>query len=304
MKKIVGIPNALGYHRYGVLWETFLQELNVPFVVSTETNGQILAEGTRCSVDETCLPAKLYLGHVASLVGRCDSILVPRLQRLGREEEFCVRFWGLYDTVQTAFPNEYLLSYELKSERRGHELNAFLQLGRSLGKPFHVAARAYQIAKQRQDSANQTRIANTQAKLQRPGTKILIATQSYIAHDPYLGGVVAKQIRRMGAEPLFTDGWDQRMCRAHYTALSTDLYWITNQEILGAITLAKGQIDGIILLTAFPCGSDCLANELVLRRVQGVPLIQILLDEQQGQEGLATRIESFLDMLEQRKCAV
>ena len=65
--------------------------------------------------------------------------------------------------------------------------------------------------------------------------------------------------------------------------------------------MAHASVDGIILLTAFPCGSDCLANELVLRRVKHVPVIQIVLDGQEGQEGLLTRIESFFDMLDQRR---
>jgi len=85
--------------------------------------------------------------------------------------------------------------------------------------------------------------------------------------------------------------------------LSSDLYWITSREILGAIQEARGQVDGIILLTAFPCGSDCLTNELILRRVRDLPVIQIILDDNDGLTGLQTRIESFLDMIAQRKQA-
>ena len=62
-------------------------------------------------------------------------------------------------------------------------------------------------------------------------------------------------------------------------------------------------MDGILLVTAFPCGTDSLANELVLRREKHLPIAQILLDEQQGMAGMQTRIECFMDILHERSCA-
>ena len=71
--------------------------------------------------------------------------------------------------------------------------------------------------------------------------------------------------------------------------------------MIGAIELYQNQVDGVILLTAFPCGSDSLVNELVLRRVHSVPIIRMLLDEHASPTGLETRIESFMDILSQRR---
>ena len=34
----VGIPRAMLYYRYGVLWETFLKELGCDVITSGETN--------------------------------------------------------------------------------------------------------------------------------------------------------------------------------------------------------------------------------------------------------------------------
>jgi predicted nucleotide-binding protein (sugar kinase/HSP70/actin superfamily) len=93
------------------------------------------------------------------------------------------------------------------------------------------------------------------------------------------------------------------LCRASSKSISSDLYWTLNKEIIGAIPLIKGNVDGILLITAFPCGTDSLVNELVLRKVQGLPVAQIILDEQQGDAGLQTRIECFMDILHERKHA-
>ena len=108
-------------------------------------------------------------------------------------------------------------------------------------------------------------------------------------------------IAQQGVTPVFSDRCNRRLCRALSKEISNDLYWSLNKEMIGAIELCKNQVDGIILLTAFPCGSDALVNELVLRRVQNVPIIQILMDEHTAPAGLETRIESFVDILAKRR---
>ena len=299
----IGIPRALAYYRYGILWETFFQELGIPYLVSGETTEPILANGAGYTVDESCLPLKIYMGHARSLLDKCDVLLVPRLQRLGKRDEFCVRFWGLPDTVQSTFQGATLLTYERTSGRRGAPAWAFLQMAKSLGIGPRAAARAYRIAQNRQREADYDRFARTRPLLRARAPKILVAAQSYISYDKRLGGTVARLLRSLGAAPVFIDAWNRNACHAAGNQTSKDLYWTLNREILGAIHLARNQVDGIILLTAFPCGSDCLANELVLRRVKNPPVIQIILDEHQSHEGLTTRLESFLDMVAARKKA-
>ncbi|MCL2842004.1 MAG: acyl-CoA dehydratase activase-related protein [Oscillospiraceae bacterium] len=297
----IGIPRALGYHRYGTLWETFFDELDIPFLVSPETNQAIQSQGVRHTVDESCLPLKLYMGHAAHLLDKCDALFVPRLERLGPRDEFCVRFWGLPDTVSATFQKAQLLTYELNSGLPGTHERAFLKLGRTLGKHPITTARAYARAQARQREVDFHRFSYARAELQATAPRILLAANPYITYDPYLGGTVARLIAHLGGVPIFTDAWNRTQCRAQAREISTDLYWTLNREMMGAVHQARSQVDGILLLTAFPCGSDCLANELILRRVNDVPVIQILLDEHQSHEGLTTRIESFMDMLEGRR---
>jgi len=297
----IGIPRALAYYRYGTLWETFFQELDIAYIVSDETTEAHLTSGTGQAVDESCLPLKLYMGHAYTLLDRCDMLLVPRLQRLGKRDEFCVRFWGLPDTVRATFEGIPLLTYERTSGSPGAGKRAFLQMAKSLGKNSRIAAQAYRFAQSQQRDADFRRFAQNRPLLRAHVPKILVAAQSYISCDKRLGGTVADLLRSLGAAPIFIDGWDRGARLAAGNQISTDLYWILNREILGAIHLARKQVDGILLLTAFPCGSDCLANELVLRRIKDPPVIQILLDEHQSHEGLATRLESFLDMITARK---
>ena len=68
--------------------------------------------------------------------------------------------------------------------------------------------------------------------------------------------------------------------------------------------IALNVVDGIILLSAFPCGPDSMVNELVTRRVKGVPLLNLVLDSQTGTAGVETRLESFIDIIRFKKGAL
>ena len=73
----VGLPRAMLYYRFQVLWKTFFRELGVQVLVSPPTDRQIMENGAALAIDEACLSLKVYLGHVKALVGQCDYILIP-----------------------------------------------------------------------------------------------------------------------------------------------------------------------------------------------------------------------------------
>ena len=64
----IGIPRALLYYQYYPMWQTFFEELGVEVVVSPPTTQAMLSEGSFRVVAETCLPTKVFLGHVLYLV--------------------------------------------------------------------------------------------------------------------------------------------------------------------------------------------------------------------------------------------
>ena len=78
-KKIkVGIPRAFLYYRYYILWKNFFEMIGCNIVLSPNTDSDIVKVGNSLSVDESCLPSKIYLGHISYLSDKCDYILVPR----------------------------------------------------------------------------------------------------------------------------------------------------------------------------------------------------------------------------------
>ena len=57
------------------------------------------------------------------------------------------------------------------------------------------------------------------------------------------------------------------------------------------------QIDGIVLVSAFPCGTDSMTNDALMRCIKGKPILSLTVDAQSGTAGLETRLESFVDIL-------
>ncbi|MDL2318532.1 acyl-CoA dehydratase activase-related protein [Eubacteriales bacterium OttesenSCG-928-A19] len=299
----IGIPQAFLYHRYHVLWETFFETLGITVVKSGVTDRRTLAQGTTLAIDEACLSSKVYLGHVDALIDRCDAVFVPRIANLGYRNILCTKFMALYDIVANTFRDRdiKLLEINIDVRHNKHELPAFLELGKQLGARRTRALQAYMLAKQAEQIAEAEAIRTQNQLLERDGTRILIVGHSYNVNDAMIGGPVLDYLRSQRVIPILADVVDRRRALEASTALTDTLPWIYNRELVGAVQLYREQVDGMILLSTFPCGPDSLVNEILIRRVKGMPTLNLLLDGQEGSAGVETRLESFLDILQFRK---
>lgn len=295
----VGIPKAFLYYRYRVLWETFFEALNIEIVLSPDTNKDILNQGTMYAIDETCLSSKIYLGHVHYLLDKCDRLFVPRISNFGKDGILCTKFEALYDIVRNTFRDQSpkLLDFNIDVRRAKGELKAFMYLGRRLNKSRPAAFRAYMLAKlaHRQAAAEEVR---TQYEILRGDSlKILIVGHPYNVYDKLIGAPVIKILRELGAVPIIADIVDRRKAREKCFELTDSLPWTYNRELVGAVLEYKDSVNGIILMSAFPCGPDSLVNEILLRRIHGIPMLNLLMDSQQSEAGIETRLESFIDII-------
>jgi len=301
----IGIPKALLYYKYAQLWEGFLSALDIEYIVSPDTDREIMALGISRAVDEACLSSKIYLGHVAWLQGRCDAVFVPRIGRIGKAGTVCTKFQAVYDLVENTFRGEglQLLQYNIDLGRQDSELSAFVKLGAQLGKRKSQSLYAYWTAKQAEKAAQMIAADKQKRQLEEPGIKILLVAHPYNAYDPMTGGPVIKALKDMGAVPVQGCACGSRAAVAASYALSETVPWVYSRELLGAVALLREHVDGIILLSAFPCGPDSMVNEIIIRRVTDKPILSLTLDGQEGTAGLETRIESFLDIIEDRRRA-
>ncbi|MCL1844170.1 MAG: acyl-CoA dehydratase activase-related protein [Defluviitaleaceae bacterium] len=288
------------YYRYRFLWETFFEELGCEIVLSPETNKEIIKAGAALSIDESCLSSKIYLGHVAKLIGKCDFILVPRVASYSRDTIVCSKLWSARDVVQNIFREKEIkiLDYNIDYAKNKTEFPAFMRMGRRLKKKRFSILRAYFMAKQAEKMMHERRITEQNEILKPDGKlKILIVSHSYNINDFYIGRPILERLALLGAVPVIAEVVERTTAVQKAREISPTLKYSYNQELLGAISLYKESVDGIILLTAFPCGPDSLVNEMIIRKVKDKPIISLIIDEQEGLAGLETRIESFIDII-------
>lgn len=296
---IIGLPRAMLYHRYEVLWKNYFSALGINCVISDPTNKEIIKSGTAVAIDEACLCTKIYLGHVKSLIGKCDFILVPRISNFGIKRNMCTKFESLYDIVCNTFrkTNQKFISYNVDVINGHTEEQAFTELGIELGFSKKEALSAYKAAKKAELENLKNKIKSDESLYKKSGLKILIVAHSYIVKDTYIGKPVTDYLKKLGAIPIYADVVDRKEALKQCERVSPTLKWELSKELVGSIQMHADKIDGIVLMSAFPCGPDSMVDEMIIRKFRGMPILNLVLDDQDGTAGLETRLESFIDIL-------
>lgn len=300
----IGLPRALLYHKYHTLWTTFLEECGFTTVVSPPTNRRILERGVSLAVDESCLPMKVFLGHVDALAGRCDAVFVPRQEAFERGEHLCVKFMGAYDIVRNTLPDLGLLTYDVNADHGVDERRSMIAMARSLGVPRRTARRAYDFAAAAQHAHEIERARLQQSVGESPRSddvRILVVGHSYTLADELIGAPIVGYLRTLGTEVVTSDEVDKALARRTGATMSPTMKWRYNKELLGSVELYRDLVDGIVFVITFPCGPDSLMAELCARRITGIPMTTLVLDELAGEAGTRTRLESFVDILRERR---
>jgi predicted nucleotide-binding protein (sugar kinase/HSP70/actin superfamily) len=327
----VGIPRALTFYKQAATWMEFFTSLGVSVVLSGPTNKRILEEGINLSVDEACLPVKVYLGHVKQLLReQTDYIFVHRQQDFNAQEVLCTKLWGIPDICRNTF--------ELPDGRKWLELNispsvdgiseykAWYKVGRDLApKPARIKAayhhatlaqgryeawlqagkppmQALQLTSSGAVPNDKQTSPSSASQAENRRIRIALLGHAYLVHDEYFGVSLAKMLRHLGARVHTVEELDKELCRSCGREISPALYWTYNREVVGAAGLYLRQgVDGVILVEAFPCGPDALVLDYAMRKLKGrAPIMRLVLDELQALTGIQTRLESFIDVLRVR----
>jgi len=292
-RSVIGLPRALEYHRSHRIWKVFFDELGYETVSSPETDAGILRRGAALSVDESCLAAKIFLGHIDYLKDKCDYILTPRLCNLGAGEDSCVKFNALPDTARLLADN--ILAYNIDYAAGYSMQRAYGDVGRKLGLSRRRTLDALKAALYEHELDCRQAASETRKSLAKDNLKILAVGYAYNIYDKLIGAPVLDYFRKAGAEVIIAGECN---CLPELSKnLARTIYWTHSKQLLAAISEHSGNVDGIVLITAFPCGPDSLTNELIMRKVKK-PILNIVADEHSSPTGLETRLESFVDVLQ------
>ena len=299
----IGIPRALLYYKYEKFWTTFFDQAGIDYIISPVTTKDIVTRGENLAIDEACLPTKILLGHIDWLIGKCDYIFVPRVEFAYRSQ-MCTKFLAQIDLVRNTFrdQNIQLLFYNCFKKGPRAEYNAFKKMGKFLGLKNAVIKDAYTKARQAQQYFEMFRSqAQVQTLRETTKNKVLVVSHAYNIGDKFVGEPILRALRQLNCEPIIAEYFNAYECMHHVQEITKTLPWGYNKHLVGAIAKYRNEVDGIVILTTFPCGPDSMVNEMITRKVKDVPILVLTMDTQDGTAGLETRLESYVDILNFKK---
>ena len=322
----IGIPRALLYYQYYPMWKTFFDELGAEVVVSPSTTQAILSSGSSRVVADTCLPVKVFCGHVLALIGKCDYIFIPAIRSVKTKIYNCSKFLGLPDMTRAVIPESPpILDIDIDINKGKRELyQAIYKLGRRFTwNPFKVrkaSIAAWQAHLEYRQLMSKHGLTLPQA-IERilnatdvePETlpnhpsqaTIAIVGHPYLLHDEHINHRLVHRLEQADYKVLTPEMLTGEQLELAITRLVGRPYWTYEEEVVGAggYYLESG-VDGVIGIMAFGCGPDSLMMDMVRRqsaRLKTSTFMSLTLEEHTAEAGIATRVEAFLDMIQRRK---
>ncbi len=324
----VGIPRALLYYQYYPMWKTFFELLGAEVHVSPPTTQNMLASGSSRVVADTCLPAKVFIGHVLSLVGKCDYIFIPAIRSLKSKTYNCSKFLGLPDMTRAVVPESPpTLEIEIDVNRGKRKLyQAIYKLGRHFtNNPLKVKRAAtaawqghlnYREMMSRQgltppqaidriSGIPDTRPEFHSSPTPPPRATIGLIGHAYLLYDEHINYQLVKRLEQANNRVLTPEMLATPQLEATIASLVGRAYWTYEEEVVGAGGhYLQNKADGIIGVMAFGCGPDSLMMDILHRqanRQKTTPFMCLTLEEHTSEAGVITRLEAFLDMIYRKK---
>ncbi len=323
----IGIPRALLYYQYYPMWKTFFEELGAEVVVSPPTTQAVLSGGSSRVVAETCLPTKVFLGHVLSLVKKCDYVFIPAIRSVKSKVYNCSKLLGLPDMTKAVIPESPpILDIDIDVNKGKYVLyQAIYKLGRRFTwNPFRVrrasiaAWQAHLDYQQLMCSYSLTPPQAIERILGTPETEpeahsdnsiptqatIAIIGHPYLLYDEHINYRLIYRLRQAQSEVLTPEMLTTEELESATIRLVGRAQWTCDGEVIGAggHYLESG-VDGIIGIMNFGCGPDSLLMDVMQRQAQTTttPFMGLTLDEHTAEAGIVTRLEAFLDMIYRKK---
>jgi len=324
----VGIPRALLYYQYLPMWKTFFEELGAEVIVSPATTQTLLAAGSSRVVADTCLPAKVFMGHVLSLADKCDFIFIPAIRSLKSKSYNCSKFLGLPDMTRAVIPESPpILEIDIDINKGRRQLyQAIYKLGRRFTwNPFRVkraATAAWQAHLSYRQLMSTQGLTPPQAIENISGTSVAeprtppdstspaqatigLIGHAYLLYDEHINYQIVQRLQQSGNMVLTPEMLGRHELELAVARTVGTAYWTYEEDVVGAGSYyLHNSTDGVIGIMAFGCGPDSLMMDMIHRqanRLKTTPFMCLTLEEHTSEAGVITRLEAFLDMIYRRK---
>ncbi len=326
-ENVIGIPRAMSFYHNYPFYYGFFTDLGIKIVLSDVTTKETLSNGSALVVTETCLPIKVYVGHVLNLLSKgIDKILVPSLQSIDYKIYNCSKIRGLPDLIRNVVKQPFtLIEPTLDKSEKNQGLYKFLKAtvapfgitdeerikkaskaGWRTYNNFYIMTKSGMSYKKAMSYALQGKVFIENQNKEYP-ISIALISHGYNIFDDLTSMKAFEKLEKMDAKVYSSLQLSKEQMEDGIKSLGQEIYWANEYEMTGAAGhyLKDQKIDGIITITAFGCGPDSLMIERITRRAKkfNKPLLNLTIDEQTGEAGFITRLEAFVDMLYRKKRA-
>lgn len=326
-EKVIGIPRAMSFYHNYPFYYGFFNDLGIKIVLSDVTTKQTMSEGAGLVVTETCLPIKIYVGHILNLIKKgVKNILVPSLQSVDTKIYNCSKIRGLPDLIRNVIKDNFnMIEATLDKSEKNHGLYEFLsecvapfgitdkklikkasKAGWRCYNNFHVMTKSGMPYSKALSYALQGKVVIVSNTKEYPISIALIG-HGYNIYDDRACMKIVDKLEKMDVKVCTSLQLSSEQLDEGIASLNKDKYWANEDEMTGTAGhyLKDNKIDGIVTVTAFGCGPDSLMIEIITRKAKqfNKPLLNLTIDEQTGEAGFVTRLEAFVDMLFRKKRA-
>ena len=321
----IGIPRALSYYDFFPFWYGFFSDLGIEIILSDVTTKQTMTTGSSLVVPETCLPVKVYVGHVLNLLDKgVDKIFVPSIQSIAPKIYNCSKLRGLPDLIRNVIKRPFtMVEATLDKSEKNQGLYEFLKeiaayynisdmerikkASKNAWKVynnFNVMRRSGVSYKKALKSAIDNKVIIQGEQKSHPISVAVIA-HGYNLYDDRVAMKIFDKLEELDVQTYSAQNLTLEQMQEGINSMKSKLYWANEYEITGASAhyIRDRKIDGVITINAFGCGPDSLMIERIARfaRKSNKPVLHLSIDEQTGEAGFVTRIEAFVDMLYRKK---
>lgn len=303
----IGIPKGMFYFEHSVMWEEFFGILGLDVVTSQDTNKKVMDDGVKHCSNETCLPVKVFHGHVANLKDRVDYVFIPRYQSTGKNEYTCPKFCALPDmTASNLGRGIKIIEVKINIDAHpGETAESLKVLAKTLKiKPSKVleAFNEAQSKYMQNRTGKDTKTGNQKNK-EDGRVALSLLGHPYMIYDSCLNMRLIEKLNKRNIDVLTPRDIDYETKRRNAYPYQGRIFWDVGFELLGsAFTYANNdRVKGMIYLTPFACGLDAFIMEFIESRIKSLnsnlPLLKLTVDEHTGEAGFDTRLEAFIDMI-------
>ncbi|MDF2698715.1 MAG: hypothetical protein K0Q49_271 [Haloplasmataceae bacterium] len=309
----IGIPRALLFYEYSPLWIAFFSNLGAEVVLSEQTNKRVLHQGTQTTVDDACIPVKLYHGHVLNLKDKVDYIFVPRIMGVSKGDFICPKFCGIPEMIKnslTDIPKMINTTIDFTKTDK-HFNDTIIEIGKYITKDENKILSSYDSALSEfnlyKDKLKQGQLptdTNNINIFESNNRKIMLMGHPYNIYDNFINMNVIKKLRDDQYDVITPEMIDDNITSEYALQYDGKIFWNFARKLIGSCLyeVEKKQIDGMIYICSFGCGIDSIVSEIVERRIRkaNIPFMLITIDEHSGEAGFNTRLEAFTDMIKWR----